>query len=64
LIIDWNVREKGCHVDDVRIRGNSESLGDFSRDENGFIAFSQMTVVIIAVFVVIPSFVSESGERR
>jgi hypothetical protein len=61
LVIEWNVREEGCHVDDVRVGRNSEGLGDFSRDENGFIAFPQMTVVIIVVFVVIPPSVSESG---
>jgi hypothetical protein len=64
LVIEWNVREEGCHVDDVRVGRNSECLRDFSRDENGFIAFPQASVAIIVVFVVIPLSVSESGERR
>lgn len=65
MIIEWKVKEEGRQIDDVSIGRNSESLGDFSRDENGFIAFPQKTVVIIVVFVVIPLSVSESekGER-
>jgi hypothetical protein len=62
LVILRNVTEKGGLVDDVGVSGDRQSLGNFSGNKNGQIAFFQMSLVFV-VLMVVPYSLREDRER-